>query len=77
MNDDRWMALALSLGRRGLGRVWPNPAVGCVIGGALLATLPPAVACSRATMDRIQACITRAQCLINRADQIAAVEAGK
>lgn len=25
------MALALSLGRRGLGRVWPNPAVGCVI----------------------------------------------
>ena len=31
MSDDRWMALALSLGRRGLGRVWPNPAVGCVI----------------------------------------------
>jgi diaminohydroxyphosphoribosylaminopyrimidine deaminase/5-amino-6-(5-phosphoribosylamino)uracil reductase len=25
------MALALSLGRRGLGLVWPNPAVGCVI----------------------------------------------
>lgn len=25
------MSLALSLGRRGLGRVWPNPAVGCVI----------------------------------------------
>ncbi len=25
------MALALSLGRRGLGRCWPNPAVGCVI----------------------------------------------
>lgn len=25
------MAVALSLGRRGLGRVWPNPAVGCVI----------------------------------------------
>ncbi|SFS04222.1 bifunctional diaminohydroxyphosphoribosylaminopyrimidine deaminase/5-amino-6-(5-phosphoribosylamino)uracil reductase RibD [Yoonia litorea] len=25
------MALALSLGRRGWGRVWPNPAVGCVI----------------------------------------------
>lgn len=25
------MALALQLGRRGLGRVWPNPAVGCVI----------------------------------------------
>jgi diaminohydroxyphosphoribosylaminopyrimidine deaminase/5-amino-6-(5-phosphoribosylamino)uracil reductase len=25
------MALALSLGRRGLGRVWPNPAVGCII----------------------------------------------
>jgi diaminohydroxyphosphoribosylaminopyrimidine deaminase/5-amino-6-(5-phosphoribosylamino)uracil reductase len=25
------MALALGLARRGLGRVWPNPAVGCVI----------------------------------------------
>ncbi|AXI48812.1 bifunctional diaminohydroxyphosphoribosylaminopyrimidine deaminase/5-amino-6-(5-phosphoribosylamino)uracil reductase RibD [Sulfitobacter sp. SK012] len=25
------MALALSLGRRGQGSVWPNPAVGCVI----------------------------------------------
>lgn len=25
------MALALTLGQRGLGRVWPNPAVGCVI----------------------------------------------
>lgn len=25
------MALALMLGRRGLGHVWPNPAVGCVI----------------------------------------------
>ena len=25
------MALALTLGRRGLGRVWPNPAVGCVV----------------------------------------------
>lgn len=25
------MALALSLGRRGMGRVWPNPAVGCVV----------------------------------------------
>lgn len=27
----RYMALALSLGRRGLGRTSPNPAVGCVI----------------------------------------------
>lgn len=27
----RYMAHALSLGRRGLGRTWPNPAVGCVI----------------------------------------------
>lgn len=25
------MRLALSLGRRGMGRTWPNPAVGCVI----------------------------------------------
>lgn len=30
-NDYRFMALALSLGRRGMGRVWPNPAVGCVV----------------------------------------------
>ncbi|MCF6273550.1 MAG: bifunctional diaminohydroxyphosphoribosylaminopyrimidine deaminase/5-amino-6-(5-phosphoribosylamino)uracil reductase RibD [Rhodobacteraceae bacterium] len=30
-SDSRWMQLALSLGARGLGRVWPNPAVGCVI----------------------------------------------
>ena len=29
--DERWMRLALSLAQRGLGRVWPNPAVGCVI----------------------------------------------
>ena len=29
--DMRFMALARALGRRGLGRVWPNPAVGCVI----------------------------------------------
>ena len=31
MTDERFMDLALSLGRRGLGSVWPNPAVGCVI----------------------------------------------
>lgn len=30
-NDGRFMALALSLGRRGQGSCWPNPAVGCVI----------------------------------------------
>jgi diaminohydroxyphosphoribosylaminopyrimidine deaminase/5-amino-6-(5-phosphoribosylamino)uracil reductase len=30
-DDARFMALALALGRRGLGRVWPNPAVGAVI----------------------------------------------
>ena len=29
--DQRFMALALNLGRRGLGRTWPNPAVGAVI----------------------------------------------
>lgn len=29
--DRRHMAHALRLGRRGLGTVWPNPAVGCVI----------------------------------------------
>lgn len=31
MSDSRYMQLALALGRRGLGQVWPNPAVGCVI----------------------------------------------
>ena len=31
MNDARFMATALTLGRRGQGQVWPNPAVGCVI----------------------------------------------
>ena len=32
MNDDvRWMRAALSLARRGLGTVWPNPAVGCIL----------------------------------------------
>ncbi|MBV7410216.1 bifunctional diaminohydroxyphosphoribosylaminopyrimidine deaminase/5-amino-6-(5-phosphoribosylamino)uracil reductase RibD [Maritimibacter sp. DP1N21-5] len=31
MSDERFMSLALSLARRGLGSVWPNPAVGCVI----------------------------------------------
>ena len=30
-DDARFMALALSLGRRGLGRTWPNPAVGAVL----------------------------------------------
>ena len=29
--DQRFMALALTLGRRGLGQTWPNPAVGAVI----------------------------------------------
>lgn len=31
MDDARFMRLAIALGARGLGRVWPNPAVGCVI----------------------------------------------
>ncbi len=30
-DDTRFMALALSLGRRGMGQCAPNPAVGCVI----------------------------------------------
>jgi diaminohydroxyphosphoribosylaminopyrimidine deaminase / 5-amino-6-(5-phosphoribosylamino)uracil reductase len=30
-DDLRFMTLALALGRRGLGRTWPNPAVGAVI----------------------------------------------
>src|SRR6266853_4090732 len=29
--DARFMARALALGRRGLGRTWPNPAVGTVV----------------------------------------------
>src|ERR1700750_129939 len=29
--DARFMQLALALGRRGLGRTWPNPAVGAVV----------------------------------------------
>lgn len=29
--DKRYMALAISLGQRGLGKCWPNPSVGCVI----------------------------------------------
>lgn len=30
-SDERFMAAAVALGRRGLGRTWPNPSVGCVI----------------------------------------------
>ncbi len=30
-DDARFMGLAFTLGRRGLGNAWPNPAVGCVI----------------------------------------------
>jgi diaminohydroxyphosphoribosylaminopyrimidine deaminase/5-amino-6-(5-phosphoribosylamino)uracil reductase len=30
-DDERFMRLALSLGRRGLGHTWPNPAVGAVV----------------------------------------------
>ena len=29
--DARWLRAAISLGRRGLGQVWPNPAVGCLL----------------------------------------------
>ena len=31
MTDERYMALAISLGRRNLGQTSPNPSVGCVI----------------------------------------------
>ena len=30
-HDERFMDLALALGRRGLGNAWPNPAVGAVV----------------------------------------------
>jgi diaminohydroxyphosphoribosylaminopyrimidine deaminase/5-amino-6-(5-phosphoribosylamino)uracil reductase len=38
-DDERFMRLALTLGRRNLGKTWPNPAVGAVIvkDGVLLA----------------------------------------
>jgi diaminohydroxyphosphoribosylaminopyrimidine deaminase/5-amino-6-(5-phosphoribosylamino)uracil reductase len=38
-DDERYMRLALTLGRRNLGATWPNPAVGAVIvkDGAILA----------------------------------------
>jgi diaminohydroxyphosphoribosylaminopyrimidine deaminase/5-amino-6-(5-phosphoribosylamino)uracil reductase len=32
--DRRFMDLALALGRRGLGRTWPNPSVGAVVVGS-------------------------------------------
>lgn len=31
LDDEAYMKTALSLARRGLGTVWPNPAVGCLI----------------------------------------------
>ena len=31
MSDDLHMAHALRLAARGLGNVWPNPAVGCIL----------------------------------------------
>ncbi len=31
--DRRFMSMALALGERGLGQVWPNPSVGCVVVG--------------------------------------------
>jgi diaminohydroxyphosphoribosylaminopyrimidine deaminase/5-amino-6-(5-phosphoribosylamino)uracil reductase len=30
-DDERYMRLALDLGRRGLGNTWPNPAVGAIV----------------------------------------------
>ena len=30
-SDRRYMTMALNLGERGLGQVWPNPSVGCVL----------------------------------------------
>lgn len=30
-SDERFMSMALALAERGLGNVWPNPAVGCVL----------------------------------------------
>jgi diaminohydroxyphosphoribosylaminopyrimidine deaminase / 5-amino-6-(5-phosphoribosylamino)uracil reductase len=38
LQDQRFMRLALALGRRGLGNTWPNPAVGAVVvrGGVIV-----------------------------------------
>ena len=30
-DDTRWMQVALQLAKRGVGRTWPNPSVGCVV----------------------------------------------
>ena len=48
--DAGWMRAALGLARRGLGRVWPNPAVGCVLVGgrpSWSAAAAPATAAGR------------------------------
>lgn len=29
--DERWMRVAIALGRRNLGVTWPNPSVGCIV----------------------------------------------
>lgn len=31
INDEKWMRIAIGLAKRGLGRVAPNPAVGCLL----------------------------------------------
>lgn len=31
MYDERWMRVALTIGKRLIGNTWPNPSVGCVI----------------------------------------------
>ncbi|NND49168.1 MAG: bifunctional diaminohydroxyphosphoribosylaminopyrimidine deaminase/5-amino-6-(5-phosphoribosylamino)uracil reductase RibD [Rhizobiales bacterium] len=42
--DASMMASALALARRGLGRVWPNPAVGCIIADESEADAPRVIA---------------------------------
>lgn len=53
-SDARFMALALSLGRRGLGQVWPNPAVGCVIvQGGIIVGRGATQRCGRPHAERV------------------------
>ncbi len=45
--DRRFMQLALNLGRRGLGRTWPNPAVGAVaVKDGIIVRMPSRWPCS-------------------------------
>ena len=55
-DDRRFMDLALALSARGLGNVWPNPAVGCVIvAGGRIFTLDSGATVAAAANERLAA----------------------